>query len=146
MKVSAKEECGLLAMVGIAKKYNQGVISLNEIAADQDISLDYLEKIMPNLKAANLVKSTRGARGGYVLTRSPSEIAVADILLALSGNILIAQCVGEQVSVGKQISQKECPRKNIGPIRPVLQLLYDRIIETLNNITLADLHCSGIQE
>ena len=146
MKVSAKEECGLLAMVGIAKKYNQGVISLNEIAADQDISLDYLEKIMPNLKAANLVKSTRGARGGYVLTRSPSEIAVADILLALSGNILIAQCVGEQVSVGKQISQKECPRKNICPIRPVLQLLYDRIIETLNSITLADLHCSGIQE
>lgn len=146
MKVSAKEGCGLLAMVGIAKKYNQGVISLHEVAADQEISLDYLEKILPDLKAANLVKSTRGAHGGYVLTRSPSEIAVADILLALSGSILTFQGIGEQVSVGKKISLKECPRKDVCPIRPLWQQIYNSILETLNGITLADLQRSEIPE
>ena len=146
MKVSAKEGYGLLAMVGIAKKYNQRVISLSEVAADQEISLDYLEKILPDLKAANLVKSTRGAHGGYVLTRSPSEIAVTEVLLALSGNILTFQCLGEQVSVGEKISIKECPRKDICPIRPLWLRLYKSIFESLSGITLADLQRSEIPE
>lgn len=132
MKVLAKEEYGLRAMVELAKRYGEGPVSLSEIMYAQELSLDYLEQIFPSLRAAGLVKSTRGPKGGYELSRSPDEITIANVLRSLTGEILSIQCVSEA-------SSQPCSRENICSVRPVWEAVYKRILETLDNTTLADL-------
>ena len=70
MKVSAKEQYGLRAMIELAERYGQGAISLSAVAESQGISMDYLEQMVPDLLEAGLVLSKRGAYGGYRLARS----------------------------------------------------------------------------
>lgn len=134
MKVSAKEENGLLAIAGLAKYYNgpEMPVSLSVIAADQQISLEYLEKIFPALRKADLVRSIRGVNGGYVLTRPPQSITVAEVLKALSGEVLTIQCAGKR-------TEAACNAKSPCLAKPVWNTLQNRILETLSVITLADL-------
>ena len=134
MKVTAKEENGLLAIAGLAKYYfgPDRPISLATIANDQQISLEYLEKIFPALRKAGLVQSVRGAGGEYMLTRPPHEITVADVFKALNGEVLTVQCVGRN-------QETRCNVKSPCLAKPVWNTLQIRVLETLSSITLADL-------
>ena len=74
MKLTTKGRYAVMAMADLALNTNTGPISLAEISFRQNISLAYLEQIFLKLKSKKLVKSTRGAKGGYILDKTPSEI------------------------------------------------------------------------
>ncbi|MCX7973688.1 MAG: Rrf2 family transcriptional regulator [Candidatus Aminicenantes bacterium] len=95
IKLSTKGRYGTRLMLVLARAYSQGKKSviLKEVAEEEGISLRYLEQIIIPLKFANLVKSIRGAGGGYSLTRRPAEIKLIDILEALEGPCALVDCV-----------------------------------------------------
>lgn len=134
MKLSAREHYGLRAMIELGRHFGRGPISLNEVAETQGISLGYLEQIVPFLKEANLVESTRGARGGYELTRSPLEITVGDVVRALGeGRIVPLKCIA-----GNQ-TEEPCAREEVCAARDVWRKVHEGIAEVLDATTLADL-------
>jgi Rrf2 family cysteine metabolism transcriptional repressor len=131
MKVSAKEQHGLRLMAELAQQYGQGPVPLNEVAQAGDMSVDYLEQIVPYLRDAGLLNSTRGARGGYELSRTPADITVGQVLRALEGDILPIRCLSEET--------QPCAQMPICTARTVWQTVYDRVSQTLDTMTLADL-------
>ena len=83
MKLTNKGRYAVMAMADLASNTNNGPISLKEISIRQNISLAYLEQIFIKLKDNKLVKSSRGAKGGYVLEKPASEIKLSNIILSL---------------------------------------------------------------
>jgi Rrf2 family protein len=131
MKISSKEQYGLRAMAELAARYGQGPVPLAKVAQAQGLSRDYLEQIVPALREAGLVQSTRGAHGGYQLARAPETVTVGQVLRALEGEILPLQCVSENA--------EECDRSHMCAARTVWTKVHARVSETLNEMTLADL-------
>jgi Rrf2 family protein len=82
-------------MLNLARNYNQGkqTVILKNIAKEEDVSIRYLEQIIIPLKLAKLVKSIRGAGGGYSLARPPEKTKVSDILQVLEGTCCLVDCV-----------------------------------------------------
>ena len=115
-----------------ARHYGQGPLSLADLARSQDISQPYLEQIAGDLRRAGLLRSKRGAQGGYSLVRSPSSVTAGDVIRALEGNILPVQCVAGDACV-------PCAREQDCTARGIWELVRDRLVETLDSITLADL-------
>lgn len=93
MRLSTKGRYGVLAMVELALQYGHGPVSIKEIAEKQNFSDSYMEQLFSTLKNAELVKSIRGPRGGYVLARDPGDITVGEIIRALEGPIELADCI-----------------------------------------------------
>ncbi|GAA0457131.1 cysteine metabolism transcriptional regulator CymR [Alkalibacillus silvisoli] len=87
MKISTKGRYGLTIMIALAKNYGEKPIPLKSIAADYELSEHYLEQLIAPLRNEGLVKSVRGAKGGYLLTREPKLITAADIIKTLEGPI-----------------------------------------------------------
>jgi Rrf2 family cysteine metabolism transcriptional repressor len=134
MKLSAREQYGLRAMIELAHRYGEGPVSLNEVAQAQGISFPYLEQIVPLLKDAGLIESTRGAYGGYVLSQDPHRITVGDIIRALEeGYIMPLKCIP---GAGESDS---CARQDACIAREVWKKMHDGIVEVLDSTTLADL-------
>jgi len=98
IKLSTKGRYGTRLMLNLAKHYSVGkeAIIIKSISDDEEISIRYLEQIIIPLKISKLVKSIRGAGGGYTLARSPSDIRVSDILLALEGTCCLVDCVEDE--------------------------------------------------
>ncbi|MFH1845816.1 MAG: Rrf2 family transcriptional regulator [bacterium] len=92
MRISTKGRYGTRAMLALATHYDKGLLAANQIAADQNISLKYLESLLSALKTAQLVSSVRGPRGGYTLTRPPAEITIFDVLAPLEDALDIVHC------------------------------------------------------
>lgn len=92
MKLSTKGRYGLRALIDLAQYSEIEPVSISSIAARQGISERYLEQLMAMLKKAGLVKSIRGAGGGYVLMKEMKEISVGDVLRALEGNLEPVEC------------------------------------------------------
>jgi Rrf2 family cysteine metabolism transcriptional repressor len=103
MKLSTKIRYGARAMVTLASHYGEGSIELKEIARREDISLKYLEQVIIPLRTAGLVKSVRGAKGGYSLAKPPSEIYLKEIFEALEGPVHLVECLRDP-SVCQKIS------------------------------------------
>ncbi|WP_018133497.1 cysteine metabolism transcriptional regulator CymR [Effusibacillus pohliae] len=89
MKLSTKGRYGVTLMVDLALYQGEGPISLKTIAEREDLSEHYLEQLIAPLRNAGLVRSIRGAYGGYVLAKSPNEITVGDVIRVLEGPITI---------------------------------------------------------
>jgi len=132
LKLSTKGKYGLKAMYDLALNYGEEPISLKSIAQRQEISEYYLEQLMAILKKAGLVRSIRGAYGGYVLARKPSEITVGDVLRALEGPIGLVDCVMEHDAV-KCLKFENCIT------RIVWEKINESIIKTIDSITLLDM-------
>ncbi|MCI8561691.1 MAG: Rrf2 family transcriptional regulator [Dorea sp.] len=92
MKLSTKGRYGLRAMIDLARYSGKEPVTIGSIAARQNISERYLEQIVALLKKGGLVKSIRGASGGYVLARQMKEISVGDILRVLEGSLEPVKC------------------------------------------------------
>ncbi len=89
MKISTKVECGIIALVDIALYSENGeVVTVSSISRRQEISVKYLEQILTALRQANLIRSLKGAKGGYVVARPAEEITFREILDALDVTIL----------------------------------------------------------
>jgi len=87
LKISTKGRYGLTIMMELAAKHGVGPTSLKSIAEKNSLSEHYLEQLIAPLRNAGLVKSVRGAYGGYVLARAPEEITAGDIIRVLEGPI-----------------------------------------------------------
>jgi len=95
IKLSTKGRYGTRLMLNLALHYNEGkeAIVLKNISKEEDLSIRYLEQIIIPLKINKLVKSVRGAGGGYTLARDPSRITVCDIIEVLEGSCALVDCV-----------------------------------------------------
>ena len=87
--ISTKGVYGLTAMYELSKHQEDTPMQIKEISANANIPQNYLEQLLSKLRRADLVKSIRGARGGYVLAKSAKEIKIVDILIALEDDIKI---------------------------------------------------------
>ena len=83
MRISTRGRYGLRAMVELALAFGQGPVPLKEIATKQGLSEHYLEQLMGSLRKAGIVKSVRGAQGGYQLAKDPAEISTGEVLRVL---------------------------------------------------------------
>lgn len=132
MKLSTKGKYGLRAMIDLARFSETEPVSIGCIAARQKLSERYLEQLFSLLKKAGLVKSIRGASGGYVLAQEASEISVGDVLRALEGNLEPVRCAAFYSEEGCMASE-ECVTKY------VWQKINDSINKTVNEIKLDEL-------
>lgn len=132
MKLSTKGQYGVKAMFDLAVNYGSGPIPLNTIAERQNISEYYLEQLMAVLRRKKLVKSVRGAQGGYILAREPSQITVGEILDVLEGPIEISECLTDEENV-------ECSRINYCATRLIWVKIKNAIDDVVNSITLKDM-------
>lgn len=123
MKISTKGRYGLTIMIELARKYGEGPISLKAIAQANDLSEHYLEQLIAPLRNAGLVKSVRGAYGGYILSDLPSKITSGDVIRVLEGPISPVEGI-----------EDEEPAKRELWIR-----IRDAIKDVLDNTTLEDL-------
>ena len=98
IRVSTKGRYGTRLMLNLARHHNSGskAVILRNVAEEEQISIRYLEQIIISLKIYKLVKSIRGAGGGYTLARKPSEITVCQILEALEGSCALVDCVEDK--------------------------------------------------
>ena len=92
MKLTSKGRYAVMALADIAKFDAVSPVSLRDISLRQGISLLYLEQIFLKLKKKNIVNSVRGINGGYVLTKQPGDIKLADIFLAVDEKVKTVQC------------------------------------------------------
>jgi Rrf2 family protein len=104
-----------------------------EIAAREKLPADYVEQILLRLRRAGIVNSTRGARGGYALARTPAEISVRDVINASELATFDLHCVSHPVDEERCDASHECS------IRPVWMLLQQKIDDVLDGVHLADL-------
>ncbi|MGI8643502.1 MAG: RrF2 family transcriptional regulator [Thermomicrobiales bacterium] len=133
MKVSTRGEYGVRAMVSLAKYYGAGPVSLTTIAQDSSVPSSYLEQLIAPLRRADLVHSTRGAQGGYELSRPPAKIRVGDVYRVMEGPVAPMDCVSEDEA------DQTCPLIVGCETRPVWIKVRDSIIEALDSTTLEDL-------
>ena len=131
MKLSTKGRYGLRAMVDLAVNSQSEHISLNSIAERQNVSENYLEQVFSTLRKAGIVKSVKGAQGGYILSDKPSNITVGTILRALEGNLSIID--DDDEAKNKEQSIEYCIKTN------VWEKLNETINSVVDSITLEDL-------
>jgi len=129
MKLSTKGRYGVKAMVDLAINYGEAPVSIKCIAERQKISELYLEQLFAPLRKAKLIRSVRGAQGGYILNKSPKDIKVSDIIEILEGPIEISSC----------IDSNECNNVDICPTRLLWEKIKNSIDEVTNSITLQDM-------
>ncbi|SHI52683.1 transcriptional regulator, BadM/Rrf2 family [Geosporobacter subterraneus DSM 17957] len=132
MRLSTKGRYGVKAMFDLALSYGEGPIALNNIAERQNISVHYLEQLFASLRKAGLVKSVRGAQGGYVLAERPQDITVGDIIRTLEGPLAPAECVVSDDS-------NECSRADCCVTRIIWEKIRDSINEVVDSITLQNM-------
>lgn len=93
--ISTKGVYGLTAMYELSKHQKESPMQIKEISSNANIPQNYLEQLLSKLRRAELVKSIRGAKGGYILAREPEDILVKDILIALEGDLKIIDSKAE---------------------------------------------------
>ena len=122
MKLTTKGRYAVMAMADLALFKDNGPISLTDISLRQNISLPYLEQIFIKLKNNNLVKSTRGAKGGYVLDKSAHDIKISNIISAVDEEVKMLNC--------KKESKKGCNSKST---KCITHNLWAQLDQHINN-------------
>jgi len=133
MRITTWAEYGLICALHLAKRRDDGPVTGRDIAAREKLPADYVEQIMLRLRRAGIVNSTRGARGGYVLGKSPAEISVRDVINASELATFDLHCVSHPVDEQRCDAAHECS------IRPVWMLLQQKIDGVLEGVRLSDL-------
>jgi len=129
MKISTKGRYALRLMLDLAVNYTGEYISIKSIATRQEISEKYLEQIITQLNRAGYVKSVRGAQGGYMLAKDPSDYTVGMILRLLEGSLAPVSCLEED----------NCERISRCVTMEVWEKIQRAVDDVVDNITLADL-------
>ncbi|AVQ33007.1 Rrf2 family transcriptional regulator [Staphylococcus muscae] len=103
MKISTKGRYGLTLMIALAKREGTGCVSLKTIAEENDLSDLYLEQLVGPLRNAGLIRSVRGAKGGYELNMSSEEITAGDIIRLLEGPLTIVERIESEPPAQQQL-------------------------------------------
>ena len=122
MKLTSKGRYAVMAMADLALFKDNGPVSLSDISLRQNISLPYLEQIFIKLKDNNLVKSTRGAKGGYILEKPANDIKISNIISAVDEEVKMLSC--------KKESKKGCNNKST---KCITHNLWDQLDQHINN-------------
>ena len=136
MMISTRGRYALRVLIDLAEHQNGEYTPMKEVAARQDISLNYIERIMPVLTKAELVEGLHGKGGGYKLTKSPEECKVGDILRLTEGDLAPVACIG--------CDAKKCNRTHECRTVSMWEKFYAVTNEYFDGITLADLMQSEI--
>lgn len=129
--ISTKGRYALRLMIDIAEQGEDARVPLREVAERQGISIKYLEQLAGSLVRAGLLKSTRGARGGYVLTRPSDEMTAGDVLRAAEGSCAPVACLEDDFGV--------CPRRSECNTIAFWEGLDKAIENYVDGVTLGDL-------
>jgi Rrf2 family protein len=133
VRITTLAEYGVICALHLARRVEEGPITGREIAEVERLPGDYVEQIMLRLRRAGLVRSTRGARGGYALARTPDAISIRDVIEASEMTTFDLHCVSHPVEEERCSSSHNCS------IRPVWLLLQRKIDDVLEGVRLADL-------
>lgn len=130
MKLSTKARYGMRVMIDIAMmQHYEKPVQLSDIAKRQDLSEKYLEQIMAILKTHSLVRSIRGAQGGYLLSRRPDEINALEIVESLEGKLNLVEC----------ITDTDCCRDTTCASQKLWEKVSQSMQHLLNSVTLVKL-------
>jgi len=135
MKISTKSRYSVTALYELALHYGEGALPLKTISQNQGISENYLEQLMGTLRKAGLVKSVRGAQGGYMLAKPPCSVTIGAIITAMEGPIALVDCLLDEADA----ENAYCGRAGACVTRSVWAKVCDSISRVLDNITLKDL-------
>ena len=131
MMISSRGRYALRVMIDLAEHSDGSYIPMKEVAQRQEISLKYLEKILPVLVGGRLVEGIQGKGGGYRLTRAPGEYRIGEILRLTEGDLAPVSCL--------ECGTDECSRSATCRTLPMWSELNRRILEYLESVTIADL-------
>jgi len=121
MKLTSKGRYAVMAMADLAKNHDSRPVSLNEISLRQGISILYLEQLFLKLKQNRLVYSRRGSHGGYVLSKTPDQIKLSNIISAVNEEVKTLKC--------NKNSKKGCNGKSV---KCITHSLWDELGEHIN--------------
>jgi Rrf2 family cysteine metabolism transcriptional repressor len=130
MKFSTRARYGTRALLDLAIHYDEGPISLKDIANRQQISTQYLEHLITPLLAAGIIRSTRGPKGGVTLARAPKKIALNEVIRVLEGSTAPVDCVDDP---------KLCPRSELCVTRDIWDEMKQAMNRVLESTNLQDL-------
>ena len=133
MRITTLAEYGVICALHLARRRDEGPITGREIAETERLPGDYVEQILLRLRRAELVRSTRGAHGGYALARAPEDISIRDVIEASESTTFDLHCVSHPVGEERCSSAHNCS------IRPVWLLLQQKIDSVLEGVRLSDL-------
>ena len=133
MRITTLAEYGVICALHLARRAAEGPVTGRDIAARERLPVDYVEQILLRLRRAEIVRSTRGAHGGYELARGADEISIRAVIAASETTTFDLHCVSHPVE------EERCSASHACSIRPVWQLLQQKIDDVLEGIRLADL-------
>lgn len=133
MRITTWAEYGIICALHLAKRVADGPVTGREIAAKERLPADYVEQILLRLRRAEIIRSTRGAHGGYALARPSAEVSVRDVIAASELSTFDLHCVSHPVGEDRCADSGNCS------IRPVWVLLQLKIDEVLQSVSLEDL-------
>ncbi len=130
MRISTKGRYALCVMLDLAQHYGEGCVALRDIAARQNISKKYLEQIVSLLNRPDILKTVRGAQGGYLLARTPDKYTVAEILKLAEGSLAPIPNLEDPAEAAAAADSQ---------LLYVWQGLFDTVNDYLEGITLQDI-------
>jgi len=133
MRITTWAEYGVICALHLAKRSDQGPVTGRDLAAQERLPADYVEQILLRLRRADVIKSVRGARGGYMLARPANEITIRDVIHASELETFDLHCVSHPVGEDRCSSSHNCS------IRPVWMMLQRKIDDVLESVRLSDL-------
>ena len=131
MKVSTKGRYALRMLLDLAEHKDDGFVSLRAVAERQNISKQYLEQIVSLLHTSDILSTSRGKQGGYMLAKEPSRYTVGQILRITEGGLAPVACLEDDMN--------QCDRAGFCKTLPLWQGLNKTISDYLDNITLQDM-------
>ena len=133
MRITTLAEYGVICALHLARRSAEGPITGREIAESEQLPGDYVEQILLRLRRAGIIRSTRGAHGGYMLAKDASAISIRDVIAASETTTFDLHCVSHPVGEERCSSSHNCS------IRPVWMLLQQKIDDVLSGVHLSDL-------
>lgn len=138
MKLSTRSRYGLKAVVDLAVAYGEGPVPLPVLAAAQSVSEAYLEQLLRLLRSSGVVKTVRGASGGYALCYAPETLSVGRVLKILEGGTALTDCVATD--------GRGCENACVCSARPLFLKLQSKIDSVLNDTSVFDLAKDYIEQ
>lgn len=132
MKLSRKSEYACLALIDLSKNFNQGLLTIKDLAERNKIPKKYLEQILLILKGAGYVKSIRGISGGYKLSKPPAEISIAEVIRVIDGPLAPIESVSEYF-------YEHTPSEQNEKLLSIFKEIRDYVADLLENKTFKDL-------
>jgi Rrf2 family protein len=133
VRITTWAEYGVICALHLARRAADGPVTGRDIAASERLPADYVEQILLRLRRADVIKSTRGARGGYMLSRPASEVSIRDVIHASELETFDLHCVSHP------IGEDRCAASHSCSIRPVWVMLQRKIDDVLEGVHLSDL-------